>query len=299
MEPEVKPQSESVSSGDFSPAMLEDHTSHAEIATSTVVPASAPPAPAGAVASTAASPSAPPVGSTPPVPVSPAAAAPIVAPAVVPPSWTPEQAGAVAPAAAVPAVAPTPSAPATAPAPLQAPGMPPDQAKLRSDTEALIAKEYALTEDEAQQFLIAPDKVVPAMAARMHLRLYEDVIRFLVAQMPTIQMDIHGRQQAATTAETAFYEAFPQLREHKQDVMDAARLYRSQFPQTDMKKAIADIGGYVMYKKGLAAGTNNSPPPPTRPAVPAMGGGAGALPAGGNPSNPNRWGELATQMVEE
>ncbi len=245
-------------------------------------------------------------GAPAPAPVSPSVAKPPVAPAS-PAAAAPTPTSPATPApAATPAPTATPVATPTATPPV-APAEPtaPDFAALRSQQAERLATAYALSEEDARTMLVEPEKVIPKLAAQLHLDVFEATVNAIVSALPRIIESQTQQRTARELAKQEFYTEFPALEDSKfeRQVETAIVMYKQLNPQATRAQAIAAAGVQV----SLA----NQIPLPTKfmsglsaPAEPTQQRSASFTPAGaGAPAstpgfvNPNYFTKIAEEDV--
>lgn len=231
-------------------------------------------APAAVPPGVQATPSAPPVQT-------PAAAAPGVPP--IPPA-------AAAPAVQAPVATP---APASSPAPA-APGAQPDLHQVREGIVAEIAQRYAMPDAVRDQFLLNPEQVLPTMAARLYVDVFDAVLQTVMGQIPQLMSAREQQVRVAQTTEQKFFERWPALRDpqYAADIAAIGRSYRQQNPQATFEQAMEAVGAMVSVAKGLPLpGATPSAPPQMRPPSP-IGPGAARGPAPAAPAQDNPWSDI-------
>lgn len=149
---------------------------------------------------------------------------------------------------------------------------------------------YKLTDEEADQFVTEPEKIVPKLAAIVHQRAVQETLQAVAQMMPqylqqalTAQPQIIEstltQAQAAKEAETQFFTAFPDLKAHGAKVMEVAKFVRQAPENKDIGKEelMVKIGNATRALLGVQAPA--TPPPQEeqrqqRPFTPAQPGGA-------------------------
>lgn len=245
--------------------------------------------PPAAPSEPAAAPASPPVAE----PATPPAAAQPAAPAVQPTQP-------VAPAEPPPVAATPPTPPASAPA------MPPAQTldQLRAVEQTRLAGVYQLTQDEARQFAVEPEKTLPALAARLHTNILEAVFAGINQVLPQIIEHQTGTMRVRQEAETKFFGMFPGLKDHREKVQEALMFARRQNPQGSTEQVMRAAGVQLLINLGLplpadAFGAAPATPPAAAPATPFTPAGAGA-PRGGGPALPdNPYTQLANEIAAD
>lgn len=247
-------------------------------------PPQEPPAPAPAPAP--APPSQPPA----PAPAPPRAETP--APAPIP---RPEHAAPVpAPSARV-----EPPAPAPAPAAQERPAAPPREWK--AELQSRIEKDIKFTDDEVQELLTAPEKVLPRHLARVHVEVLEATYNAITANLPNIIEGYMRNQREIQRVEKAFSDEFPDLVPYKQEAWNLAATLRQQTPNMSEQDMRRQVGAILRVQKGIAPPAAGAPAPaPAAPYTPTNAGqgrpngGAAAV-----PKPKNMFEQLAEEFIQE
>lgn len=208
-------------------------------------------------------------------------------PAVVPASQTPPAVAAPAPAAETP----QPAAQAAPPA-----AQAPDYAAWRQNNMTALEREYGLSEDDANTMLTEPEKVLPKLAATLHMNITEHVMRSVAAMVPNMIGQVQESSQRENQAKSEFYKVNDDLADPKftDAILQMGAMYRQVNGSAPPQEAILAIGNLVRTAMGLplrAAG--GAPAPAAAPAVqaqpsafvPARGGSGGAGYAPAAPQN--------------
>lgn len=227
---------------------------------------------------------------------SPAPAAPPAADAaaVVPPAEAP-----VPPTVSPPATPPLPEAPAT-------PTPPVDYAAWRTQKESeLESTLYAVNDEDAAALLTEPEKVLPKMAARLHMEVLENAMRAVQAMVPTMIEQVQRSSETNNRAKSLFTSINPDLADPKFEpaIMQLGQTFRKVNPTADAETAAKAIGALVRSALNIPApqanvgGVAQTPPamPAPAPFTPARGGGGGTVPA---PSS-NPFAQMAEEFLNE
>jgi len=225
---------------------------------------------------------------------------PTPAPAAAPAPATPAPVEpAPQPVVPAPAPAPAPAAPAPAPAPevpdtpTNAPTAEQYQAWRAGREEVLATQLYAINDDDAAALLTEPEKILPRMAARMHMEVLEHAMQAIQASMPMILADHTQATQRETSARSLFSSVNPDLNDPRLEpaIIQLGTVYRKMNSQASPEEAARAIGALVRASLNMPAPVAGGGVPPaavvpTTPAAPvpftpARGSGSGASrPAG-------------------
>lgn len=165
----------------------------------------------------------------------------------------------------------------------QQPEVSPEQAELqrqalRERAVQELVQQYQLDEETAEQFEAEPAKVLPKLAADLHMRIYETVVPAIMQQLAPQVEQVLAQREAARSTEEKFFEKWAPLKEHKEQVAQIAYMWRQMNPQADEETALEEIGKYAMLALGYQldgqaqqqeepAAPSEPPPPPHRGTV--------------------------------
>jgi hypothetical protein len=148
-----------------------------------------------------------------------------------------------------------------------------------------------LTEDDARELSLNPEKVIPRLMAQAVLDAVNSVQGVLQQQLPQVVEQTTRTSAARKEAAKSFFDANPDLAkpEYKSVLDQAAAFYRSTHPNATKEEAVKGVAKVARVTLGLPEPTTTSAPvpqtpAPTRPAafVPvAPGGSSRPGPAGG------------------
>lgn len=259
---------------------------------------------------------------TPVEPTAPAAPVAPVQPAVVQPAQPvvapvepPAPVAPVQPVVEQPAQPPVVQQPQVAPVePVAAPTQPPTREEILQRRNSLvdqIATSYTISDEDKALLTTEPEKVLPKLAAKIAVDVYDMVRDTMAAQLPRF---IEEHTQARTASEGVgkqFLERWPALSDpkHAPAVMRIARAYRQLNPSVPNEQAIDEIGAqaYVALRipftqqatpaaapPAAQPGTVSQPAAPGNvlPFRPAAPGGASVVAA--TPTPQSMWDELAS-----
>lgn len=158
-----------------------------------------------------------------------------------------------------------------------------------------IAPMYAMSKEEAEAFELNPAGMLPVLAARVHTRVFAQVLRALEQVVPAAFMTQASAIRTNTANAEKFFARWPELDRsaHIEMATRFAKTYRSVHPTATLEQLIEEVGPMVMMAahvspRARAAGgvpanggglPRAAPPPPFVPAgasvtqVPPPGGG--------------------------
>jgi len=172
---------------------------------------------------------------------------------------------------------------------------------LRTQAQGELRKSYELSSDEAEAMLSEPERVLPELAARVHMQVYEQVVRGVIAQLPQMVTGIIAQDRQVRSSEDEFYTRWPKLKEHKDQVAQVATLWRQLNPQATTTIAVENIGRHAMIALGYTPdGAVEAPketpvpgaPPPPAPVV-------SAVPPAPAVKSSNQFEQLADELLIE
>lgn len=170
-----------------------------------------------------------------------------------------------------------------------------------SYTKAL-AEHYAMSEEEASAVLTEPEKVLPQLAARVHLEVVQNVLGTIAGVLPGVVLGVQQAQVQHKQLEDQFFTAWPQL-DRQADmgtVMSLAQAWRAANPTASAEEMVKNVGAMAIVKLGKLPAA-----PPAQQVAPAVTGQPAYRPAVGAPSpvqpaqvDNNPWGEMAELLNE-
>lgn len=212
----------------------------------------------------------------------------VVEPAAPEPEAVPKPAPVVAPQTPPAAVEPPPQ-----PAPVAPPPPAPEPAATASPEEyqtwrqtrlGQLEQMYAVSEDDATALLTEPEKVLPRIAAQVHMEVLENSMRAMQAMMPVMMRELTVHTERNNAAKSLFTSINPDLADPKFEpaIMQLGQVYRQVNPTANAEEASRAIGNLVRSALGIAVAAPVAPaaPQPVAPVpfTPARGGGSGAAP---------------------
>lgn len=134
-------------------------------------------------------------------------------------------------------------------------------------TKALSESVYKMTEEEAQEVLTSPEKVLPQLAARVHLEVVQNVLGTMAQTMPGVISGLLQAQKQNTEVMDQFFQKWPQLDrvKDKATVYEVAKVYRQLNPQATMEEMFQAVGATAVVKLGkLPAAAQAAPAQPAK-----------------------------------
>lgn len=152
-----------------------------------------------------------------------------------------------------------------------------------------LKEQYALTDEEATAYQDDPAAVLPQIAARMHANIFENTMQFLRQSVPGMVMQVQKTHETYEQNERDFYKEWPELEEHGNIVVNAAKMWNQQNPQGTREDFIKQVGAIAWNMAGLNLEQlvnrgNDQPPPAATPAPVQQPSGYSPAPQGGGPA---------------
>lgn len=158
-----------------------------------------------------------------------------------------------------------------------------DEARTKWQDE--LAGQYQLSEEEAEQFVTEPEKVVPKLAAIIHARVMEETLQTVAQNMqaymqaafqqaPDMVTGAVSIAQQRQDAETAFFTEFPDLKDHGGSVAQAIKMVKAA-PENQgisSEDLIVKAGNMTRAMLGLLAPAKAPAAPAQKPFTPAKPG---------------------------
>lgn len=197
-----------------------------------------------------------------------------------------------APVAEVPQV----EAPET-PEPVVEPPAPPalDPALQQQQMDAYVqqvAQGYQMSDEDQQNLISNPNSVLPNLAAQLEVNVLQKAVatvtEVLREALPTYLHSYMETRDTTSKQQNAFFDKWPELKEHQGRVMELGRVYRQINPSVTAEKFITDVGMQSWMAVGLPThllasrlSPDETPAPTTEQVVPAV------APSGFNPAPPS------------
>lgn len=172
----------------------------------------------------------------------------------------------------------------------------------RNAALAELEKRYALSKEDADAMISEPETVLPKLASRMYMDIFESVLNAVQTTLPQAISHISQREQAMQRDENDFYDKWPMLRDekYKQQVLRIGQMYRQMNPTASKEQFIQDVGLQSAIALRLPLPGYAAPQPgPAQPA-PYQPPRAGAVaPAAPNATPTNQFAALAEEWESE
>lgn len=220
----------------------------------------------------------------------------------------PEEEPVVPPAEPAPVVEPeqptTEEQPAQVQTPEQAQAMQEEIGVARGKVLDTLSTMYALTEEESETLQLEPEKVLPRLAAQLHLNITEALQAGIESQLPQMMQQATIAEQTKEKSVNAFYDAWPDLKgdDKEATVLRVMKSYRSTNPTATTEQIIREGGVMAMMALQLPIGAVGEQPAAVapvrsdRPVQPAMPG-ASTVPV--RSQSDNAFSQMFLDAIEE
>lgn len=124
---------------------------------------------------------------------------------------------------------------------------------------------YQFDEQTALKLQTEPEKVLPALAAKLHLDVMKTVmgqVRGMLPQMLEVQTQSSALE---TKAKEQFFSAWPELKGYDKQVMEVGRMFRQINPSAPAEEAVKRIGEIAMATLGMQRAAQQQAPAPAAP----------------------------------
>lgn len=172
--------------------------------------------------------------------------------------------------------------------------------ELRGQAVIQLAGGYQLSQEQLDLIETDPGRVLPTLAAELHLGIYEHVVNSVMQQLPAVLGSFMQVREVSARQEGDFFKKWPELSKYKEQTLQMARMWREMNPTATEAQAIDGIGKAAMAALGLGnvsaipdAAATPSAPAFTPPAAPPVQ----RTTASSKPLNPFE--ELSKQWDEE
>jgi len=116
---------------------------------------------------------------------------------------------------------------------------------------AQLANLYTFDEDTAMRLQTEPEKVLPALAAKLHLDVMKTVMAQMRGMLPEMMQTQTKSVERETQAKSQFFGAWPELQGYEKQVLEVGRMYRQLNPSAPAEEAVRRIGETAMAALGL------------------------------------------------
>lgn len=157
---------------------------------------------------------------------------------------------------------------------------------------------YQLPEDIQDALDTQPSKVLPRLAAQMHMQIVTAALAQIANAFPGM-MRVHSEQQASVDAvEQQFFTTYPELKGHSQDVRRIAQVYRQFNPKASYEQASSEIAAMARVQLRIqpesAQAQQPSPAAVQPPVIPTSARGA-SVPTAAPAQQESFWSEFVNE----
>jgi len=114
----------------------------------------------------------------------------------------------------------------------------------RSKAMEELENKFQLSEEQADELISDPNKVLPKMMAGLFLEVYENIMGGLRQQLPNMVTQTMTSANDARQSQNKFYNAWPQLNkaEYHETVTRIAKNYQAMNPGVSQEAALKEVG---------------------------------------------------------
>lgn len=141
-----------------------------------------------------------------------------------------------------------------------------------------LVNKYQMTEEDRDEFVLNPEKVIPRLAANLYVDVFESVLGAVNQMLPDRVANIQGVSLQAEQYTNDFYDAWPALKtaEGQKEVLRVGKLYRGLNMEATPQEFIRDVGTQVSVQMRIPIPGITEAEPPASEETPAfVPGGAG------------------------
>lgn len=170
--------------------------------------------------------------------------------------------------------------------------------------EQLATHVYSLSQEEVQAIDEDPAEFLktkgPQLFARVHLQAQLAAMAQMSRLLPTVMRQVQETQAQASSFESKFFERWPQLKDHYDQVMKIGQVYRQVNPQAKPEDFIETVGLQAALQLKLPVQGQQKPVQQQRqqPFEP-VAARAGVAPTPQSNQPPNEFEQLAVEEMQE
>ena len=183
--------------------------------------------------------------------------------------------------------------------------------KMRSDAEKQLVQALQLSQEDRTALEEDPNaiaEILPQMGARLFLDAQDAIMNQIYSVIPNLVQNVVRYERTRTEGEEAFFQAWPELREHAGYVQQVGAYYLQQKPNATREDFIKAVGpqawvGLQLPIEKLMERTGQAQAAQTPPAAPQQVQRQPANPGRATPPPPppptNPYEQLANQFLAE
>lgn len=160
-----------------------------------------------------------------------------------------------------------------------------------------LQNSYRLTDKDAEDLQVSPEKVMPRILAGVHMSIQQQVMQQVQQVMQQAVPYFIQKERKDREVVDTFYKRWPDLTKHQNEVNNFSGVWRQMNPKASLEEAVESIGKHVMIALGYpVTGTATAEPAPVVPAY------TPAPPTVNQPATKrqlNQFEALAEELLEE
>lgn len=161
----------------------------------------------------------------------------------------------------------------------------------QSTVDLLAENVYGFDEETAEELDTQPSKVLPKLAANLHMQVLTAAVTQIANAFPSMLAMHEESQRAMTQTEDAFFAKYPNLKDHKELVTNTARVYRQLNPNATPAQIEQEVAAMAMVQARIPVPAEKpQKKSATAPAIPTSA--RGGAPASTAVPQKSEWEEL-------
>lgn len=172
-----------------------------------------------------------------------------------------------------------------------------------------LTESYQLSQEQAELVMSDPGRVIPAMAADIHMRVTDNLMQLVRQAMPDLVAQQIRQNSSMEENTNLFFTEWPELKGKEATVMQIGSVWRQQNPTASREDFIKHVGALAWNAAGLSlqdligrqSGGVKAPQPaagPTGGYSPAPQSAGGGAPIAGSESD-NVFAEMAAAWMND
>lgn len=156
--------------------------------------------------------------------------------------------------------------------------------------DVLADQVYKFDEQTAEELDTNPSKVLPKIAAQLHMQVLTASITQVANAFPALMALHNDRNAVEREREDKFFGEYPHLKDHKDTVTRVAQVYHSMYPNDPYEVRAPKIAAMAMVEAKVPMPQAQPQPVVATPPIPTSARGAPSTPA--PVQQKNEWTEL-------
>lgn len=186
----------------------------------------------------------------------------------------------------------------------EAPTQTPEQlAEMRMAAEEQLTTYFALSDEDAEKLIERPQEVLPKLAAKVYLDVYDAVMKGVQTVLPQMVVGLQRQKEVESRAESAFYDKWKGLntQQGRELVNRLGMMYRQLNPRANLDQFIQDVGlqASIQLRLPIEGYTTQSAPSQVPSAIPVQPASTTSHPRVAPASDRNPFSVLADEFLEE